>query len=92
MIRDITPNLDPQLVTRLLGKWAEENRRVFMVFSGFWMPVLEEYAKSYRKDVHVELIHMDAVISPSWKLYSNNIRNDLFTVNDVWFLTGRLGG
>jgi hypothetical protein len=91
MIRDITPNLDPQLVTRLLGKWAEENRRVFMVFSGFWMPVLEEYAKSYRKDVHVELIHMDAVISPSWKLYSNNIRNDLFTVNDVWFFDGAAG-
>ncbi|WP_405110510.1 hypothetical protein MHH28_00880 [Paenibacillus sp. FSL K6-1217] len=88
MIKDITPNLDPQLVTRLLGKWAEQNRRVFMVFSGFWMPIIEEYAKSYRNDVHVELIHMDAVISPSWKLYFHNIRNDLFTVNDVWFFDG----
>ncbi|WP_379128455.1 hypothetical protein [Paenibacillus sp. sgz500958] len=88
MIKDITPNLDPHLVTRLLLNWAEENRRVFIIFSGFWIPIVEEYAKNYHKDVHVELIHMDAAISPSWKMFYHNIRNDWFTVNDVWFFDG----
>ena len=82
LLRDIVPSLDPFLVSNLLQFWKEENRRCFIVFSGFWLPILERYVRSRSsQDISVDLCHVDSAISPSWKLYNK----DYLGFRHVWF-------
>ena len=48
MARDVRPNLDAQRVERLYQGWVAEERRLFIVFSGFWMPLLEVVPPAHR--------------------------------------------
>lgn len=69
----MSQHYDKQKADHLMEKWLDEKRSHFTVFSGFWIPLLEEYiAKSGREDIAVECIHMDAGLSPSWKRYVNS--------------------
>jgi len=82
LAKDIVLSLDPSLVSDLLQIWKEEKRRRFIVFSGFWLPILEQYV--YRRnsqDIVIDLCHVDSVISPSWKLYNKNH----VSFRHVWF-------
>jgi hypothetical protein len=79
--RDIRHNLDRKVVEQLLKKWKQENRKRFIVLSGFWIPVLEEYnAFSGFYGLHADLVHLDCAASTSWQLYDT--RQSGF--NHVW--------
>jgi hypothetical protein len=66
--RSLRPLLDEGKVSELFHSWAGENRRHFVVFSGFWMPVLEEYREfAGIPELSVDVVHMDADYSVSWK-------------------------
>jgi hypothetical protein len=81
IVKDVTPNLDERLVEQLLDGWLEEERSVFIVFSGFWLPLLQRYErKASHLTLRVDLVHMDAVVSPSWKLFYA----DCQPRNDIW--------
>jgi hypothetical protein len=70
LTRDIRPHLNHARVLNLLDAWASENRRHFIVTSGFFIPVLELYANEYAiKPLRVDLCHFDASDSVSFKLY-----------------------
>jgi hypothetical protein len=70
MAKDITPNLDPELLGALLRQWRLEGRRLFMVFSGFWMPILMKYREFVQpQEIYADLVHVDSTVSPSWKTY-----------------------
>ncbi len=70
LTRDIGPSLDPRLVSDLLDLWSAEKRKRFIVFSGFWLPVLERYRRRGGvQNPAVDLVHLDSAASTSWKLY-----------------------
>ena len=68
MARDPAPNLDAEQVSRLYERWAREQRRLFLVFSGFWMPLVNAYRQRIAPTpCWVHQIHVDAAVSASWK-------------------------
>ncbi len=68
MARDVSPNLDPEQVNRLYESWIQEERRLFVVFSGFWMPLIEAYRQRIAPaKCWVHQVHVDAAVSASWK-------------------------
>ena len=70
LAKDITPSIDPALMDILLTTWADQERKRFMVFSGFWLPVINQHLHAADDpDMTVDLCHMDASVSTSWKLY-----------------------
>ncbi len=74
MAKEITPNLDQELVNRLFDDWKNQDRQRFIVFSGFWMPILIKYREFvYPKKVYADLVIVDSVISPSWKSYKGEV-------------------
>jgi hypothetical protein len=68
MTRDINPNLDLEKWNLVCNRWLREGRRLFLVFSGFWMTLLHAYQHNLATgQTWVQQIHMDAAISTSWK-------------------------
>lgn len=65
---DIRQSLDASSVASLLARWQIEDRRKFISLSGHWSHILELY-RLQRPDValHIDLLHLDAAASPSWK-------------------------
>lgn len=88
---NVTAGFDPQIVESLFESWRNRNCRNFIVFSGFWMPLLHRYGRStYSSDINVDKCHMDAAVSVSWaacerqiqKSGSKNLRQ-----RDIWFFS-----
>lgn len=70
LTKDITPSLDPNLVSHLLATWRQQKCRRFMIFSGFWLPIANQYLQETEgQDIAIDLCHMDASVSTSWKMY-----------------------
>ena len=70
MARDISPSIDAELKSALLKTWKDQECRRFMVFSGFWLPIVNQYlTETDRQDITIDLCHMDASVSTSWKMY-----------------------
>ena len=79
---DMSKLIDNILLEELLKKWDNENIRRFIIFSGYWLPVIESYIKKYNiRNIRCDLIHMDSVESSSWRNY------DCFKegFNNIWF-------
>ncbi len=67
MARDVRPNLDDARVEQLYAAWLADERRLFIVFSGFWMPLLDAYRRRIAPArLWAHLLHMDAAVSASW--------------------------
>lgn len=55
---------------QLFTKWMQEKRYRFVLFSGHWLPLVDEYLRNSRYPLDkVDCIHMDAVVSSSWAAY-----------------------
>jgi len=68
--RDVLHVLDPTKTERLLNGWKQERRVRFVVFTGFWIPLLEAYREMmHPTPLDVELLRMDAGDSVSYDLY-----------------------
>ncbi|SMD15957.1 hypothetical protein [Kibdelosporangium aridum] len=46
----------------MLDSWRSRDVRRFVVFSGFWLPILERYGAT-----EVDVCHVDSVVSPSFQ-------------------------
>ncbi|MFV9644350.1 MAG: hypothetical protein ACNYWU_00870 [Desulfobacterales bacterium] len=74
LAKDISPSLDPTLVAELIEVWKKEERKKFIVFSGFWIPVLEAYVReSGFKKMFIHLCHIDADVATSFKPYQADL-------------------
>ncbi len=81
VIRDITPSLDKIRVSNLLSTWKNEKRKHFIIFSGFWIPIIQQYVQDIDFNViSIVLCHVDSDYSSSWKLYKNKIDS----YNHIW--------
>lgn len=68
IIQDITRVFDREKTEALLQKWLREDISSFIVLSGFWIPLLEEY-RALKADLEVHVVHTNGEISLSWQQY-----------------------
>ena len=54
-------------VARLHQRWRDRGVRQFVVFSGFWLPLLERYLSTCDERPSVDVCHVDSVASPSFR-------------------------
>ncbi|HTG72259.1 MAG TPA: UDP-glucuronosyltransferase [Terriglobia bacterium] len=70
MVRDVQESLDSEGIRLLLEGWLNERRVDFIVWSGFWLPVIERYRQlSGGAALHVDHCRIDAEISASFRIY-----------------------
>lgn len=82
MATDPSTALDEELVTTLLQSWIEEKRKHFVVFSGFWLSILNRFLElTDHSDIKIDLCHLDADYSVSWKMFSCTAE----TASTHWF-------
>ena len=55
-----------QAVVELLDRWRSQRVRRFVVFSGFWLPILERHVADRDDEVRIDVCHVDSVSSPSF--------------------------
>jgi hypothetical protein len=86
MTKDIQFSLDDELVSFILNSWESEHRSDFIVWSGFWMPIIEKYRQQVApKQVNVDLCRIDADVSATFKSYTNFDRSD----REIWLWNWR---
>lgn len=56
-----------QMVDDLIRQWRAAGVRRFVVFSGFWLTLLERYAATCDAVPSVDICHVDSVASPSFR-------------------------
>src|SRR5262249_14834536 len=49
VVKDISGDLDAKATHGLLEKWSREGRRSFIVFSGFWGPIMARYIREFAR-------------------------------------------
>lgn len=82
LAQDPSPYLDEKAVELLLLKWKTEKRSHFLVFSGFWIPILNQYISSVTNcKLVIHLCHLDAANSTSWSLYDTSAS----PYHHIWF-------
>jgi hypothetical protein len=68
MARRVDSALDEAKVTALLAGWKRQGRRRFVIFSGFWAPILRRFLDAWQGEaLDLEICHMDAALPPSWQ-------------------------
>lgn len=86
MTAGVRPRFDRDRVDALLAGWRDEGRRELVVWSGFWMPLVEQYRARYAPDpVEVDLCRIDATVSPSFRGCPAPGPGD----REIWFWNGR---
>lgn len=74
--------LDKGKIQQLYYLWDEKLIKRFLVFSGFWVPLVENYlATRNHIDYAVDFCHLDSSISTSWKNHGLSKIN----YRDIWF-------
>jgi hypothetical protein len=69
MARPIDDSLDSTRIDGLLQRWADERRRQFIVWSGFWLPVLTRYRALVDGPLDIDCCRIDAEVSASFRVY-----------------------
>ncbi|WP_019911062.1 hypothetical protein [Paenibacillus sp. HW567] len=64
---DIRNSLDMTAVETMFARWRSEGRRHFIVLSGHWVHVMDMYRETAAQPISVDLLYIDADLSPSWK-------------------------
>jgi hypothetical protein len=81
MTRDIQYSLEHELIDTLLRSWENENRLNFIIWSGFWIPIIEKYRDRVApQKLDIDLCRIDADISASFKIYKERNQDD----NEIW--------
>jgi hypothetical protein len=88
MARDVQHCLDARRVEALLARWARQGRSRFIVWSGFWLPLLERY-RALVPGVRLEIDHcrIDADVSASFRIFPG-LRQ---AGTEIWLWDGNSG-
>jgi len=70
MARDVEHCLEAERVEGLLARWAQQRRHRFVLWAGFWLPIIERYRRMIGL-AHIDVDHcrIDAVVSASFKVH-----------------------
>ncbi|MBL0142934.1 MAG: hypothetical protein IPP91_12745 [Betaproteobacteria bacterium] len=81
MARPVSDCIDAVRARRLLERWAGEGRRHFIVWSGFWLPLIEDYRQmAGGAPLDVDHCRIDAEMSASFRIH----RDLQAAGNEVW--------
>jgi hypothetical protein len=87
MARSVLDCLDGERVKDLLRHWSEQACRHFIVWSGFWLPVLERYRAFANGPLEIHHCRIDAEMSASFKVHA-----DLAPLGrEIWLWHGAAG-
>src|SRR5690606_2181813 len=82
LTKNVTEHIDQILLKELFKEWDTFEQKYFVVFSGFWTAILDLYiTEQNSRDVQVDLCHVDAAESSSWRL----LKSEMHCYNHVWF-------
>lgn len=81
LAKDPSASINPAKMDTLINKWLEEGCNKFIVLSGFWLPVINQFLIYSGGDANVDLCHVDADYSSSWGLFDTS--SDIYT--EIWF-------
>jgi hypothetical protein len=85
MTRDVQECLDAERIQALIQRWAEERRENFVVWSGFWLPIVERYRQLIgSRHLNVDHCRIDAEISASFRIFPGLQAN----ANVIWLWNG----
>jgi hypothetical protein len=79
LARNAAVSVDPAAVDQLFADWQRRGVTKFVVFSGFWLTLLEQYVAQHGP-VAVDVCHVDSVRSPSF----DKAGETLLPVRHVW--------
>lgn len=69
LAKPVDSSLDEEAVLRLLHGWKQAGVFRFVVFTGFWIPILERYKQEVDDSLDIQLIRLDAWDTPSFKVH-----------------------
>ncbi|MHB8062507.1 MAG: UDP-glucuronosyltransferase [Ruminiclostridium sp.] len=82
---DMRQSLDNNLVDQLLKVWEEEERQDFIVLSGHWLHVLDEYkVKSASGKINIDILYVDCDLPPSWQSLKTMKPDYNHNLQEVW--------
>lgn len=80
MTRGVEANLDEGRIDELLARWSGEARTRFIVWSGFWLPILERYRRRLGVPLQIDVCRIDAVVSASFRAHPELARD----ATEIW--------
>ncbi len=80
MTRGVEASLSPEHVDALVERWVVEGRRDFMVWSGFWLPILARHRRRAGAPLRVDHCRIDAEVSASFRAHRELDRD----ATEVW--------
>jgi len=75
MARGVENCLDQPLIDELLRQWIAEGRKNFIVWSGFWLPILEKYRQLTDASLQIDCCRIDAAVSASFRAHEGLARH-----------------
>jgi hypothetical protein len=82
-------SVDADKRSALLHRWREDGQNRFIVFSGFWLPLLKEYQENVGAEIAVDCVQMEVVLSPSWRAH---LEDYPFPIRLIWLYSSSQGG
>jgi hypothetical protein len=82
-------SIDADKRSVLLNRWRQDGQSRFIVFSGFWLPLLKEYQESLGTKVAVDCVQVEVVLSPSWRAH---LEDYPFPIRLIWLYSSSQGG
>lgn len=85
MPMDIRQSIDPGLVKELLDRWVKAERRYFIILSGHWMYIMEDYRSRIAPDtLNADILYVDSELPPSWKNLKQHMPDYNCRYNEEW--------
>jgi len=69
MTRGVAGSLEQPRIDELVRRWIAEGRKDFIVWSGFWLPILERYRQLSGARLQIDCCRIDAVVSASFRAH-----------------------
>ncbi|MDN3578546.1 hypothetical protein QWZ03_17405 [Chitinimonas viridis] len=87
MARDVQGCLDGERLQTLLADWARQGCRHFMVWSGFWLPILARYQAQTGWALEIDHCRIDAEMSASFRVHADLAAQG----REIWLWHGDAG-
>lgn len=85
MAVDMRKSLEPVLVERLLAGWEEAGVRDFIILSGHWVYVMDQYRSRIAPNtLNAEILYIDCDLPPSWRNLKQHLPEYHKNFKEVW--------
>lgn len=82
---DMRQSIDAELVRQQLDEWEQEGRRNFIVLSGHWLHVLDEYKDRIAPEkINADILYVDCGLPPSWQSIKSMKPDYNKDSNELW--------